>query len=79
MVINMSHEDKERYKNSIKPKELKVRKRRTTILSAKGKELALKDYQSYPTSENSTDLKIDEHVKMNDNWMRTGPYKPKSK
>lgn len=80
MVINISHEDKLRYQESIKPKKIRVRKKRMTKLSDKLKDQAFKQFVDHPKSKLvDEDIQIDEHLKMNDNFLRTGPYKPKKK
>ena len=38
MVLNISHEDKKKYKESLKPKEVRMRKKRSTRMSNKLKE-----------------------------------------
>ena len=80
MVLNISHEDKRKYKESLKPKKARVRKRRMTTMSDKLKNRAFKKFGDDPKSkEVDDDITIDEHLKMNDNFLRTGPYKPKKK
>ena len=49
-------------------------------MSAKMKEYAFKQFDDQPKSKSAEeDIEIDEHLKMNDNFLRTGPYKPKKK
>ena len=81
MVINISHEDKKKYKEALKPGKVKVRSRRATLMSDKLKTGAFKKFLNDPqrTKEVDEDITIDEHLKMNDNFLRTGPYKPKKK
>ena len=80
MVLNISHEDKKKYKESLKPKKVKVRRRRSTIMSDKLKSRAFKKFNDDPKSKSvDEDITIDEHLKMNDNFLRTGLYKPKKK
>ena len=80
MVLNISHEDKKKYKESLKQKTLRVRKKRATIMSDKLKDQAFKKFNNAPKSKSvDEDITIDEHLKMNDNFLRTGPYKPKKK
>jgi hypothetical protein len=79
MVLNISHEDKEKYKKSIKERKPRVRKKRTSLLSDKSKNKAFEQYDKMTGNEVKTDPDIDTHVKMNDNFMRTGPYSPKKK
>jgi len=80
MVLNISHEDKKKYKDSIKPKKHRVRSKRTTTMSDELKNRAFKKFNNDPKSKAiDEDITIDEHLKMNDNFLRTGPYKPKKK
>ena len=80
MVLNISHEDKKKYKESLKPKKPRVRKKRATTMSSKLKEQAFKKFDNDPKSKSvDEEITIDEHLKMNDNFLRTGPYKPKKK
>jgi len=80
MVLNISHEDKKKYKENLKPKTVRVRTKRTTTMSDKLKNRAFKKFADDPKSkEVDDDITIDEHLKMNDNFLRTGPYKPKKK
>ena len=80
MVINISHEDKKKYKEALKPEKVKVRTRRATLMSGKLKTRAFKKFSDDPKSKAvDEDITIDEHLKMNDNFLRTGPYKPKKK
>ena len=80
MVLNISHEDKRKYKASLKPKKARVRKKRMTTMSDKLKDRAFKKFDNDPKSKSvDEDITIDEHLKMNDNFLRTGPYKPKKK
>ena len=80
MVLNISHEDKKKYKESLKPKKNKVRVRRATTMSDKLKSRAFKQFSDAPKNKAiDEDITIDEHLKMNDNFLRTGPYKTKKK
>jgi hypothetical protein len=79
MVLNISHEDKEKYKKSIEERKPRVRKKRTSLLSDKSKSKAFQQYDKMTGNEVKSDPEIDAHVKMNDNFMRTGPYSPKKK
>ena len=80
MVLNMSHEDKKKYKQMFAKKKTQVRKQRTLILSDKTKNLLEKKFDDgHPEGKEQDAPQIDNHVKMNDNYLRTGPYKPKSK
>ena len=80
MVLNISHEDKKKYNESLKPKTVRVRTKRTTTMTDKLKNRAFKKFGDDPKSKGvDEDITIDEHLKMNDNFLRTGPYKPKKK
>ena len=79
MVLNISHDDKEKYNKLIQDRKPRVRKKRTALLSDKSKNMAFKQYDKMTGNETKTDPEIDAHVKMNDNFMRTGPYRPKKK
>ncbi len=50
-------------------------------MSDKLKSRAFKKFLNDPqrTKAVDEDITIDEHLKMNDNFLRTGPYKPKKK
>lgn len=80
MVLEMSHADKKKYQKSFGKKKTRVRKQRPSILSDKIKNLLSKKFDDgHPEGKNQEAPQIDEHMKMNDNYLRTGPYKPKSK
>jgi len=80
MVMNMSHEDKKKYLKSFGKRKLRTREQRSVILSDKTKNLLSKKFEDgHPEGKNQDAPQIDAHVKMNDNYLRTGPYKPKSK
>ncbi len=79
MVINISHADKEKYKKLTENRKTRVRKNRTALLSDKTKDKAFKKYDKMTGNETKSEPEIDVHVKMNDNFMRTGPYRPKKK
>ncbi len=79
MVLNISHDDKVKYNKLIAERKPRVRKNRATLLSDKTKNKAFKLYDKMTGNETKTDPEIDTHVKMNDNFMRTGPYSPKKK
>ena len=80
MVLNISHEDKRKYKESLKPKKPRARRKRLTTMSNKLKDQAFKKFDNDPKIKSvDEEITIDEHLKMNDNFMRTGPYKPKKK
>tara|TARA_B100000315_G_scaffold94721_1_gene87064 strand:- start:290 stop:532 length:243 start_codon:yes stop_codon:yes gene_type:complete len=80
VVLNISHADKARYKEKLKRRKTRVRKSRATKMSDKLKAHAFKQFDDHPKSKAvEEDIEMDEHLKMNDNFMRTGPYKPKEK
>jgi len=79
MVLNISHADKEKLKKSQENRKTRVRINRTALLSSKSKSKAFKQYDKMTGSQEKSDPEIDAHVKMNDNFMRTGPYRPKKK
>lgn len=79
MVLNISHEDKEKYKERMKNRKTRVRSKRASLLSEKTKNKAFKDFGEMGDTQLGKDVVIDEHMKMNDNFMRTGPYRPKKK
>ena len=80
MILNMSHEDKKKYKKTFSERKTSNRKKRSTILSDKTKNLLSKKFDhGHPEGKEQDAPQIDPHVKMNDNYLRTGPYKPKKK
>ena len=79
MVLNISHEDKKKYEEGLKNRKTKVRKKRSSLLSDKSKNEAFKQFDKLPGMDSNKDMPVDERVKMNDNFMRTGPYRPKKK
>ncbi len=80
MILNMSHEDKKKYKEAFEPRKTRTRTKRSTILSKKTKGLLDKKFvDGHPEGKDQDAPQIDPHVKMNDNYLRTGPYKPKKK
>jgi hypothetical protein len=80
MVLNISHSDKKKYLESRKKKKINPRVRRMSTLSNKVKEDAFKQFEEFDANNTAGEgVSIDEHVKMNDNFMRTGPYKAKKK
>ncbi len=79
MVLNISHDDKEKYKKLIEDRKPRARKNRASLLSDKSKNKAFQQYDKMTGNEAKSEPEIDAHVKMNDNFMRTGPYRPKKK
>ena len=59
----------------------RTRKKRSTVLTDKTMEKVFKkfDQDHDPDTKISDSVNIDEHVKMNDSYMRTGWYVPKKK
>ena len=71
---------KKKYKESLKPKTVRVRTKQRTTRYGKRKRRSLKKFGYDPNSNGlDEDITKDEHIKMNDNFLRTGPYKPKKK
>ncbi len=80
MVLNISHEDQEKYKERMKNKKTRTREKRSSLLSKKSRSQAFKDFDKMTGADGlNKDVQIDVHVKMNDNFMRTGPYRAKKK
>lgn len=80
MIINISREDKKKYIDQIARKKITPRKRRTSTLSTKTKSEVFKKFVKASSEESwDKDIEIDEHVKLNDSYMRTGWYVPKKK
>ena len=79
MVINISHADKVKYKKLQENRKTRVRTKRTSLLSDKSKGKAFQQYDKMTGNTAKSEPEIDVHVKMNDNFMRTGPYSPKKK
>jgi len=79
MVISISHADKAKYKKLRENRKTRVRTNRTALLSDKSKDKAFKKYNKMTGNQEKSEPEIDPHVKMIDNFMRTGPYRPKKK
>ena len=79
MVLNISHADKEKYKKMQENRKTRVRENRTALLSDRSKGKAFQKYDKMTGNQEKSDPEIDTHVKMNDNFMRTGPYSPRKK
>ncbi len=80
MIIGISHRDLKKLKADQNVKKVGNRKNRTVLLSGKSKKQAMQSFEDNASAESkSADVQIDEHVKMNDNYMRTGKYIPKKK
>lgn len=59
----------------------RTRKKRSTMMSDKTTKKVLKKFDDdhEPDTKITDNVNIDEHVKMNDSYMRTGWYVPKKK
>jgi hypothetical protein len=79
MVINISHADKKKYDAGLKNRKTRTRKNRSSLISEKSKSAAFKQFDKMMGTDTKTEVQVDVHVKMNDNFMRTGPYNPKKK
>lgn len=80
MIINISPEDKKKYRKQMARKKIVPRKSRTSTLSDKTKIEAFKKFAKGTSEElREMDIQVDEHVKLNDSYMRTGWYEPKKK
>ncbi len=79
MILNISHRDKQKYREATESKPVRARKKRTTMLKKKSQDAAFKELEEFGDSNLSAEVQVDEHVKLNDNYMRTGPYRPKKK
>lgn len=78
MIIGISHEDLKKLRAGQKKKEqVRPRKRRAALLSKKSKQKALQQFEKKDKDDaKNKNVIIDPHVKMNDNYLRTGWYKP---
>lgn len=81
MILNISHEDMKKLKKSRLKKVAQNRTTRTAKLSDKTLKKVFKKFDKDHDSKvhSNQTVNIDEHVKMNDNYMRTGWYVPKKK
>ncbi len=81
MILNISHEDMRKLKKARLRKVSQNRTSRTAMLSDKTLKKVFKkfDKDHDPKAQSNDTVNIDEHVKMNDNYMRTGWYVPKKK
>ncbi len=80
MIIGMSHRDLDRLRDSRKKKSVTPRKKRTAVLSKKTKNKTFKKLDKMDTAQcKDNKVTIDESVKMNGDFMRTGWYVPKKK
>jgi len=81
MILNISHEDMKKLKKARLKKVSQNRTTRTAMLSDKTLKKVFKkfDKDHDPKAQSNDTVNIDEHVKMNDNYMRTGWYVPKKK
>jgi len=81
-IGGLSHQELQKLRKEQRAKKsIRTRKKRTTLLSDKTMKQVLKkfDDEHHPDARLAKDVSIDEHVKMNDNFMRTGWYVPKKK
>lgn len=80
MIIGMSHRDLDRLRDSRKKKNVTPRKKRTAVLSEKTKNKSFKKLDKMDIGQcKDNKVNIDESVKMNGDFMRTGWYVPKKK
>jgi hypothetical protein len=80
MIIGMTHRDLDRLKEGRKKKAITPRKKRTAVLSQKTKSNSFKKLEKMDTGQcKDNNINIDESVKMNGDFMRTGWYVPKKK
>ncbi len=81
MTISMNHRELKKLHADRKIKINSSRKKRTSMLSEKsmGKLFKKFDKDHEPDTKISIDVNIDEHLKMNDSYMRNGLYVPKKK
>jgi len=82
MVIDgLSSKEIKKLRESVARRPTGNRKKRSTVLSDKTMKKVFKkfDQDHEPDSKVGGDISIDEHVKMNDSYMRTGWYVPKKK
>jgi len=82
MIIDgLSRKDILKLKKARSKKELVSRRKRTSTLSDKTMKNVLKKFDKDHDPKNMTqdEVSIDEHLKMNDSYMRTGWYVPKKK
>lgn len=78
MIINISPEDKKKYRKQLARKRVGNRKNRLLTLSNKAKTKAFKSFGKAASEEiRNKDINVDHHMKMNDSYMRTGWYVPK--
>ena len=82
MIIDgLSRKDILKLKKARLKKELVSRRKRTSTLSDKTMKNVLKKFDKDHDPKNMVqdEVSIDEHLKMNDSYMRTGWYVPKKK
>jgi uncharacterized protein YpuA (DUF1002 family) len=80
MVISINADELKKLKQDRNIKKVGNRKNRTAVLPERVKEEAIRQFEE-TTSPHARegDVEIDEHMKMNDTFMRTGKYHPKKK
>ncbi len=80
MVIGISHKDLDKLRKDRGKKKVGNRKNRSTLLSSKTRTKMMQQFdQDNSKKAKDENIEIDEHVKLNDNYMRTGKYVPKKK
>ncbi|MFQ5482786.1 MAG: hypothetical protein ACE5ER_08500 [Nitrospinaceae bacterium] len=81
MTISLNHKEMEKLRRDRAKKVNSSRRKRSTLLSEKTMKNVFKkfDQDHDPKSQINDEVSIDEHVKMNDSYMRTGWYSPKKK
>ncbi len=81
MTISMTQKELDALRKERKRKVSSSRRKRTSLLSDKAKNKMFKkfDQDHAPEEQSQGDVNIDEHLKMNDSYMRTGLYVPKKK
>lgn len=81
MTISMNHKDLEKLRQERRRKVNSSRRNRSSLLTDKTMKKVLKqfDEEHDPRHKLSDEVTLDEHVKLNDSYMRTGWYVPKKK
>jgi len=82
MVIDgLSRKEIKKLRENQNRRPARTRKKRSTMMSDKTTKKVLKKFDDdhEPDTKITDNVSIDEHVKMNDSYMRTGWYVPKKK
>lgn len=82
MVIDgLSSKEIKKLRENVARRPTGTRKKRSVVLSDKTMKKVFKkfDQDHEPDTKIGNEIRIDEHVKMNDSYMRTGWYVPKKK